>query len=97
MNHICSNCANEFQIERSTRSPKAWGLGIRGIYTTDYATAIDEYQVVICPKCGHRERDSNLRIFGILDASQFKKVVVLALAVLALVGIVNLLMWYMKS
>jgi DNA-directed RNA polymerase subunit RPC12/RpoP len=72
MKHICSNCKNIFAVERKTRSKKAWGLGLGAIYTTDYAAAIDAYQVVICPKCGHEERDERLRIFGIFKSSAFK-------------------------
>jgi len=91
MNHTCKNCDNVFPIVGETRSAKAWGLGIKGIYTTDFATAIDEYEIVICPKCGHREKHDGLKIFGIFTPSQFKVVVIIVLAVLALGGIAGLL------
>ena len=72
MNHTCSKCGNVFPIVRATRSELAWGMGLRGIYTTNYSRAIDEYVVVVCPKCGHRESDEHLKFFGILTPSQFK-------------------------
>lgn len=91
MKHTCSNCGNAFAVVRSTRSELAWGLGLRGIYSTNYAKTIDEFPVVVCPKCGHREKDPNLRVFGLFTPSQFKVVVVLVLLALAAGSAVDLI------
>jgi len=87
MKHTCTNCGNVFPVVRETRSEKAWGLGLRGIYTTNYARAIDEYVVVVCPKCGQRENDDRLRFFGVFTPPQFKIAICVAV-VIALIVVV---------
>lgn len=78
MNHTCTNCGNVFPIVRQTRSKYAWGVGLRGIYTSNYSRAIDKFPVVVCPRCAHRELDSRLKFFGLLSPKQFKVSICLA-------------------
>ena len=90
MEHVCSNCHTTFQMTHEHRSPLAWGLGLRGIYTTNYSRAIEHFNIVVCPKCAHAEADARLRVFGLFTPQQFKVVVVAVLLVLAAAGICDL-------
>lgn len=90
MDHVCSKCNNAFEVSRANRSPLAWGLGLRGIYTTNYGRALDHFNIVVCPACKHTELDDRVKVFGLFTPTQFKVVIIVAAVVATLIALSDL-------
>ena len=85
--HKCSACGNEFQVTWRTRYVNSSRFLLPGIVNESwkYKFRLDYFSDVICPKCGHREKDVDVRWFGIFSNIQFGVIViVLGIAYLVL-------------
>jgi hypothetical protein len=61
----CDSCEHLFKIDNKVRSHD-------GIFFTLFPKSslfdwIDEYFVVACPNCGHRQHSKNIRMFGFIS------------------------------
>lgn len=88
LSHQCSNCGNEFAIDRTTLLKTGWGRSLSAGFKSA-SQQLDDYQKVKCPKCGMIEKDERILSYGFL---QPKTVVWLVIAAVVIMLLVDVLM-----
>lgn len=63
--HGCTNCNNDFPIDRTTLLKSGWGRSLAAGFRS-VSQQLDDYQKVRCPKCGAVERDERVLSYGFL-------------------------------
>lgn len=78
MNHICTNCGNDFKIGPDTLLKTGLGRSqLSGLRSVE--TQIDDYQRVACPKCGHIDKDDRIRVYGLFRPRTLMYLVLIAM------------------
>ena len=67
--HTCSNCGKTFDVDRHSLLKTGWGRSIPE--RASFIQALDDYDKVKCPHCDFVERDSRIKVLGILPARAF--------------------------
>ena len=65
--HRCSACNESFDATKNRANNLSWDSFLtRPIKTFPLTDDIETFALVKCPKCGHIEDASELRIFGVI-------------------------------
>jgi rubredoxin len=85
--HKCTNCGLEFELSRKVYVKTGWGrslaAGLRPL-----AQQFEDYQKVMCPRCGHIEKDERILSYGLFKP---RTVIYVILAIMVLLLIADLL------
>jgi DNA-directed RNA polymerase subunit RPC12/RpoP len=91
--HKCSVCGKSFDPARNSLRDLSWkSVFTRAVKPLPLGEDIQSFDLVKCPDCGHVEKASELRIFGIVPGSQIKVVLGALLVVVIMFGY-----WLLKT
>ncbi len=87
--HCCSHCGHTFKITHGTRLKTALGFQYFPLPFVLPSQAIDDYQKVRCPDCGHVDREEKLRMYGIFPPRTFVILAISAILMMLLLDVMG--------
>jgi rubredoxin len=85
INHKCSQCQYEFLLTSRTALRTGWGRSIASLFVP-IGQQLNDYQKVVCPKCGQIDTDDRVRSYGLFKP---RTVIYLVLAIMLLLFVVD--------
>jgi ssDNA-binding Zn-finger/Zn-ribbon topoisomerase 1 len=65
MHHKCTNCKFEYVLRSAVFLKSGWGRSVSAGFRP-MNRQLDDYQKVVCPKCGHIDKDERILSYGLL-------------------------------
>ena len=87
--HRCTKCRFEFELKRGVYLKTGWGRSIVAGFRP-LAQQLDDYQKVVCPQCGHVEKDEQILSFGLFRPRTVIYVVLVIMALLLLADLLKI-------
>ena len=85
--HKCTRCGLEFELGRKVYLKTGWGRSIAAGFRSPHQQ-LDDYQKVVCPRCGNVEADERILSYGLLKP---RTVIYAVLAIVLILLLVDLL------
>lgn len=85
--HQCTRCQFEFELKRKVYLKTGWGRSIAAGFRP-LTQQLDDYQKVVCPQCGHVEKDERILSYGLFRP---RTVIYVVLAIMMLLLLADLL------
>lgn len=84
--HQCTKCQFKFELKPGAYLKTGWGRSIVAGFQP-LTQQLDDYQKVVCPQCGHVEKDERILSYGLFKPRTLIYVVLLLMALLLLADI----------